>query len=127
MNMPVELKETPRYLLKIEGLKKHYVLSTNVMGKPVKSLKAVDEVTLTVREGETLGIVGESGCGKSTLGNMITRLIKPTEGKVLFENRDLLNMSEKEMRSVRKDIQMIFQDPFSSLNPRMRVFDIIAE
>nr|WP_084186579.1 oligopeptide/dipeptide ABC transporter ATP-binding protein [Edaphobacillus lindanitolerans] len=129
--MPVEVKETPEgktgHLLKIEGLKKHYVLSTNLMGKPVKSLKAVDEVTLTIREGETLGIVGESGCGKSTLGNMITRLIEPTGGKVVFENRDLLSMSEKEMRNVRKDIQMIFQDPFSSLNPRMRVFDIIAE
>ena len=84
-------------------------------------------MSFSIRQGETLGIVGESGCGKSTLGNTIIRLLKPTEGQVLFEGQDLAKLSRKELIKYRKDIQMIFQDPYSSLNPRMRVEEIIAE
>jgi len=115
------------HLLKIKGLKKHFITSTNLFGKPITSVKAVDEINLNVEKGETLGIVGESGCGKSTLGNTIIRLLEPTEGSVYFEGEDINKLSTKNLQRVRKDLQMIFQDPFSSLNPRMRVFDIIAE
>src|SRR5699024_12048921 len=101
--------------------------STNFFGKPTTSVKAGDEVNLTVEKGETLGIVGESGCGKSTLGNTIIRLLEPTEGSVYFEGEDIYKLSPKRLQRVRKDLQMIFQDPFSSLNTRMRVFDIIDE
>lgn len=114
-------------LLVIKGLKKHFTTSTNLLGKPTTSIKAVDEVNLEVNRGETLGVVGESGCGKSTLGNTIIRLHEPTEGSVYFEGEDIYKFSSNQLQKARKDIQMIFQDPFSSLNPRMRVFDIIAE
>jgi peptide/nickel transport system ATP-binding protein len=118
---------TERYLLEVKGLKKYFELSEGVLKRNKLYLRAVDGVDFKVKRGETLGIVGESGCGKSTTGNVILRLLEPTEGEILFEGVDLTKLSEKEMRNKRKDIQMIFQDPFSSLNPRMRVFDIIAE
>ncbi|PYZ99079.1 peptide ABC transporter substrate-binding protein [Alteribacter lacisalsi] len=114
-------------ILEIKGLKKHFELSSGWFSKEQKSVKAVDGIDLEVYPGETLGIVGESGCGKSTTGNTILRLLEATEGQILFEGQDLASLSKKEMREKRKDIQMIFQDPFSSLNPRMKVFDIIAE
>lgn len=117
----------PEYLLKVQGLKKHYPVSSGFLGKTKQSLKAVDGIDFYLKKGETLGIVGESGCGKSTTGNAILRLIEPTSGKVTFEGNDLIQLSKKEMQKVRRNIQMIFQDPFSSLNPRMKVFDIIAE
>ena len=114
------------YLLEVEDLEVHFPVGRGLRrGKAV--LKAVDGVSFRLRAGETLGIVGESGCGKSTCGNSIIRLIQPTGGQVLFEGRDLAKLSQKELRGLRRDIQMIFQDPFSSLNPRMRVKDIIAE
>ncbi|WP_312094986.1 oligopeptide/dipeptide ABC transporter ATP-binding protein [Niallia sp.] len=118
-------KEQP--LLEIKGLKKYYDITKKWFRKERQYLKAVDGINLKVYTGETLGIVGESGCGKSTTGNAILRLIEATEGEILIEGRNLRDLSEKEMREQRKDIQMIFQDPFSSLNPRMRVFDIISE
>ncbi|PKG25342.1 ABC transporter ATP-binding protein [Niallia nealsonii] len=118
-------KEQP--LLEIKGLKKYYDITKKWFSKERQYLKAVDGINLKVYTGETLGIVGESGCGKSTTGNAILRLIEATEGEILFEGKNLRDLSEKEMREQRKDIQMIFQDPFSSLNPRMKVFDIISE
>src|SRR6202035_6157397 len=90
-------------------------------------VRAIDEVSLDIQAGETLGLVGESGSGKSTLGRLILRLIEPTSGSVSFEGRDLLAASDSEMRRMRRDMQIIFQDPFASLDPRYRVEDIIAE
>ncbi|ASN07298.1 peptide ABC transporter substrate-binding protein [Virgibacillus necropolis] len=114
-------------LLKLENVKKHFDVGGYLLKKNKEYLKAVDGVSLTVNQGETLGIVGESGCGKSTLGNLIMGLLKPTEGNIFFEDTNISSMKEKDLKNRRSDFQMIFQDPFSSLNPRMRVFDIIAE
>ena len=112
-------------LLTVEGLKKHFEISEG-FGKK-KLLKAVDGIDFTVVEGETLGIVGESGCGKSTTGNVLINLLEKTEGKIIFNGKDMDSLTKEEIRKSRADIQMIFQDPFSSLNPRMRVVDIIGE
>ena len=90
-----------------------------------QKLRAVDNVSLDIKRGETLGLVGESGCGKSTFGRCVLRLIEPTEGKVLYENKDLLQFSKDEMRKMRRKLQMVFQDPYASLNPRMTVMEII--
>ena len=107
-------------LLAVEGLKKYFKT-------PRGTLHAVDDVSFTIEEGKTLGIVGESGCGKSTLGRTIVQLLDPTEGKILFEGQDVTHLKSKDMREYRSKSQMIFQDPFSSLNPRMTVFEDIAE
>lgn len=131
--MSMEEKTTgaqPRseYLLEVKGLKMYFDITHGFnFGKERQYLRAVDGVSFAIRPGETLGIVGESGCGKSTTGNCVIRLLDPTEGEVLFEGREISKMSAKELRPLRRDIQMIFQDPYSSLNPRMRVFDLIAE
>ncbi|WP_281365332.1 ABC transporter ATP-binding protein [Paenibacillus foliorum] len=123
----METTENRKAILQIQRLSKHFEISKGFVKKQTQILKAVDEVDLVVYEGETLGIVGESGCGKSTLGNMIMHLTESTSGNILFEGADLTQLSREELRRKRKDIQMIFQDPFSSLNPRWKVFDIIAE
>jgi len=112
-------------LLEVHGLKKYFEVS-NGLGKK-QLLKAVDGVDFSVFEGETLGIVGESGCGKSTTGNLLMNLLDKTEGTIIFNGVDMDQLSKEELRKTRADIQMIFQDPFSSLNPRMRVVDIIGE
>lgn len=128
MLKPVEEKiEKGEQLLLLEGVKKHFEVGDHFFKKSKEYLKAVDGISLTVKRGETLGIVGESGCGKSTLGNLIMGLEKPTEGKIFFDGIEISSLREKELKKKRTDFQMIFQDPFSSLNPRMRLFDIIAE
>nr|WP_139490512.1 dipeptide ABC transporter ATP-binding protein [Brevibacillus dissolubilis] len=114
-------------LLTVTHLKKYYPITGGVLGKVVGQVKAVDDVSFSVKKGETLGLVGESGCGKSTTGRSILRLIEPTEGQVLFEGKDVTKLSKEEMRLMRRDMQIIFQDPFASLNPRHTVRKILEE
>ena len=114
-------------LLEIRDLKKHFPVGEGLFSRNKGAVKAVDGVSLTVEEGETLGIVGESGCGKSTLGRTILRLIEPTSGEVYFQGKNLLALSQRELRDTRRQMQIIFQDPYASLNPRMRVGDIVGE
>ena len=114
-------------ILVAEGLKKYYPIRGGVLGGKVGEVRAVDGVSFSVRRGETLGLVGESGCGKSTLGRALNRLEEPTDGAVLFEGKDIAHASGKELLRLRRDIQMIFQDPYSSLNPRMTIGEIVRE
>jgi oligopeptide/dipeptide ABC transporter ATP-binding protein len=114
-------------LILVEGLIKHFVQRGGMFGLRAPAVRAVDQVDLTVQRQETLGVVGESGCGKTTLGRCLLRLIEPTAGRVLFEGADLLSLGRKEMRLRRRDMQMVFQNPFSSLNPRLNVFSLVAE
>ncbi|HEX2385319.1 MAG TPA: dipeptide/oligopeptide/nickel ABC transporter ATP-binding protein, partial [Candidatus Binatia bacterium] len=114
-------------LLEIHNLKKYFPVGGGLFSSHKGEVRAVDGVDLTVEEGETLGIVGESGCGKSTLGRTILRLIEPTAGEVRFEGKDLLKLSSRELRAMRREMQIIFQDPYASLNPRMRVGEIVGE
>ncbi|HEY6197379.1 MAG TPA: dipeptide ABC transporter ATP-binding protein [Candidatus Binatia bacterium] len=114
-------------LLEIRNLKKYFPVGGGLFSSHKGEVRAVDGVDLTVEEGETLGIVGESGCGKSTLGRTILRLIEPTAGEVRFEGKDLLKLSSRELRQMRREMQIIFQDPYASLNPRMRVGEIVGE
>ncbi len=123
--MSVENKT--EYLLEVENLKMAFPAGGGLLGKNKLFVHAVDGVSFCLRPGETLGIVGESGCGKSTVGNLIIRLLKETAGRIIFDGHDITAMSAKEFRPYRKEMQMVFQDPFSSLNPRKKVFDIIAE
>lgn len=117
-----------KYLLELRNVKKHFPIKSGLLQKTVGQIKAVDGVSLNVKKGETIGIVGESGCGKSTLGRTLIRLYDPTEGEIFFKGQDITNLSENVLRkSIRKDIQMVFQDPFASLNPRKNLKTIISE
>ncbi|WP_035709711.1 ABC transporter ATP-binding protein [Salibacterium aidingense] len=114
-------------LLEIKDITKSFDFSKGWMKKKQQFLTAVNNVSLTIYEGETVGIVGESGCGKSTLANVVMGVLPPDEGKIMFNGTDIFSLSKKELKNKRKGFQMVFQDPSSSLNPRMKVFDIIAE
>jgi len=114
-------------LLEIRNLKKYFPVGEGLFSRGKGAVKAVDGVNLTIEEGETVGLVGESGCGKSTLGRTILRLIEPTSGEVIFQGKNLLTMPQRELRDMRRQMQIIFQDPYASLNPRMRVGDIVGE
>src|SRR5436305_3305639 len=115
-------------LLKVEGLVMHFPITSGALfQRQIGAVRAVDGLDFTIKKGETLGLVGESGCGKSTAGRAILQLYKPTAGKVIFKGRDIVKASTDEMRMLRREMQMIFQDPYASLNPRMTVGDIIGE
>jgi oligopeptide transport system ATP-binding protein len=114
-------------LLEVEGLKKHFPIRKGLLSRTVGHVKAVDGVSFAVREGEVLGLVGESGCGKTTTGRCILRLIEPTEGSIRFEGREILGLKRGELRALRRQMQIIFQDPYSSLNPRLTVGSMLTE
>jgi len=114
-------------LLEVRDLVKHFTVGGGLFGGPRGQVRAVDGVSFSIRPGETLGLVGESGCGKTTTGRCILQLERPTSGQVIFEGRDLAALDEGALRSIRRKVQVIFQDPYSSLNPRMTVGQIIAE
>ena len=114
-------------LLEIRDLRKHYPVRDGVFRRASKYVKAVDGVTLSIEPGETLGLVGESGCGKTTLGRCVVRLIEPTSGSIAFEGRELAALPAPALREMRRNMQIIFQDPYASLNPRMRIGEIIGE
>jgi len=122
-----EKEKTPRTLVATEKLTKYFPVRSGLLARKTELLRAVDGVSLRVRRGETMGLVGESGCGKSTLGRLILRLIEPTYGRVVYDGRDIGRYTAAEMRPLRRKMQIIFQDPYSSLNPRMTVHDIVAE
>ncbi|MCY7485710.1 ATP-binding cassette domain-containing protein [Paenibacillus alvei] len=114
-------------LLEVKNLKKYFPITSGLFNRTVGHVKAVDDISFTIKRGETFGLVGESGSGKSTVGRTIIRLLEKTEGEVKFQGIDLYSMPEKELRKIRPKMQLIFQDPYSSLNPRVRVGDAIGE
>ncbi|MBD0744797.1 dipeptide ABC transporter ATP-binding protein [Streptomyces sp. CBMA152] len=124
--MPAQSAASPEPLLKVEGLVKHFPIKKGLFGRQSGAVKAVDGISFDVLPGETLGVVGESGCGKSTMGRLVTRLLEPTGGKVEFQGNDITHMSAGQMRPLRRDMQMIFQDPYGSLNPRHTIGGIVS-
>jgi len=121
------MAEAPPPVLEIEGLSKHFPVRKGLLRRTVAHVYAVDDVSFTIGAGETLGLVGESGCGKTTVGRVILRLIEPTAGTIRLDGRDVTRLGKLDMRPFRREMQIIFQDPFSSLNPRKRAGDIVGE
>ena len=126
MTSPALTRSTTTDILTVRGLVKHFPIRKGLLQRQVAAVQAVDGLDFTVRRGETLSLVGESGCGKSTTGRLLTRLLEPTAGTIQFEGRDISHLRDGQMRPLRRDIQMIFQDPYSSLNPRHTVGKIVG-
>ncbi len=118
---------TPEPILEVEGLKKYFAIKAGVFSRITGHVKAVDGIDLRIYPGQTYGLVGESGCGKSTAGMSILRMLNPTAGSVVFKGRDVMAMNKEELRNLRREMQIIFQDPYSSLNPRMSIGEAIGE
>jgi oligopeptide transport system ATP-binding protein len=118
---------TDNHLLEVKNLKKYFPVRGGMLGRITGQIRAVDDLSFAIRSGETLGLVGESGCGKSTTGLLVLRLIEPTAGEVLFQGQDVAKLSKTELKNFRRHAQIVFQDPYASLNPRMAVGDIIGE
>ncbi|NQW61183.1 MAG: ABC transporter ATP-binding protein, partial [Deltaproteobacteria bacterium] len=122
-----QLPQRPEPLVRVAGLKKYFPIQKGLLGRTVGQVKAVDDVSFDIFPGETLGMVGESGCGKTTVGRTLLRLIEPTSGSAHFKGRDLFKLSPSELRAERRNLQIVFQDPYSSLNPRMTIESIVGE
>lgn len=120
-------QDNSRNLIEVQHLTKSFVADMDFFGRPTSFVQAVDDVSFTIRRGEAFGLVGESGCGKTTIGKMICGLLKPTSGQILFEGRDITALGQRDRRAMCRDIQLVFQDPYASLNPRMTIGKIIAE
>lgn len=127
MTIPVERDKEKNVLVEINHLKQYFPIKGGILGRTVNHVKAVDDISFHIYEGETLSIVGESGCGKSTTGRALLRLDEPTGGDIHFQDKDVLGLNKSELRKLRKDMQVIFQDPFASLNPRQTVRQILGE
>jgi len=126
--MGAELTAAPEALVRVENLKVHFPIRSGlIVDRHIGDIKAVDDVSFEIFRGETLGLVGESGCGKTTVGRTLVRLYEPTDGKIIFDGRDISRLSQSELRPLRRRMQIMFQDPYSSLNPRQSVGNIIAE
>jgi oligopeptide transport system ATP-binding protein len=125
--LPAQEEKPEAVILQVQNLKKHFTMTSGLLQRTTGVIKAVDGVSFFIRERETLGMVGESGCGKTTTGRCILRLETPTSGEVIFQGRNLCQVSESEMRAIRQNIQVIFQDPFSSLNPRLTIEQLVGE
>lgn len=126
-SMAVAASDQNDEIMQVRGLVKHFPITSGLMNRPTGSIRAVDGIDLTIRRGETLGLVGESGCGKTTLGRTLVRLYEPTAGSITFDGKDIGALNEKQLRAMRRQLQIIYQDPYASLNPRMSVEDIIGE
>ncbi len=121
----IQEEKTP--LIQVENMKKYYPVKGGIITHTTGYIKAVDDVSFSVMPGETLGLVGESGCGKSTIGRQLVGLEKPTEGRIYYKGRDLSALKKEEMQKIRTDLQMVFQDPYSSLNPRKHIYEILSQ
>ncbi len=121
------MSEEKKPLIQVDHLKKYYPIRSGIITHTVGNIHAVDDVSFSIMEGETLGLVGESGCGKSTIGRQLVGLEAPTEGRILYEGRDLSSLGRNELRRIRTQLQIVFQDPYSSLNPRKHIFEILAQ
>ena len=121
------MQDTRENLIEVSGLKQYFTKTSGLFGKKVQYIKAVDNVSFHIKKGETLGLVGESGCGKSTTGRTLIKLYEPTDGKIIFDGEDITNYSQKQMLPFRKRMQMVFQDPYASLDSRMTINEIIGE